>query len=605
MSIQPPDGSFVLPAPGPFSAAQKEYLSGFMAGVTQRGFVPFVGHAVNGTITSEPASGLPNAAAPAETPEPNVFGTPVSELSKPELWKLEQNGLDTWDRLLAHAESDELPDEQNTFYLRYHGMFYVGPAQESIMLRMRIPAGELTASQMDGLAEMAQDWGGGFLDVTTRANLQIRQIAPRHMVKVVLRLQELGLTSKGSGVDNVRNITATPTAGIDPEELIDTRPFAKAMHHYILNSRDLYGLPRKFNIAFDGGGLVSAAADTNDVGFMAVRVGEAAAASAGVEPGVYFRLELAGITGHQQFAKDVGVLVRPRDAVALSAAILRAFNETGDRTNRKKARLKYVIDRLGYDGFLALAEAKLDFKLPRLPLDQCEPRPRTVPHGHIGVYPQRQPGLHYVGAVVPVGRISVEQARGLAELSRRHGTGELRLTVWQNLIVPNVPDQAVDACKAELVQMGFHHTASSVSGGLVACTGASGCKWAAAHTKEHAVELARYLESRCPLDVPINIHLTGCPNSCAQHYMGDIGLLGTRVGPDKREGYHVYVGGGFGQDQAVGRELFRGVTFEDLMPTVEKMLGSYLSHRQEGENFQAWTSRHDVGALRQIFGGDV
>ena len=340
MSIQPPPHSAALPAPGPFTAGQKEYLAGFMAGIVQAGFVPFVGHTAAGTITSEPSSGLPNVAASTEPAEPNVYGTPVSELSKPELWKLEQNGLDLWDRLIAHAENDQLPDEQNTFYFRYHGMFYVGPAQESLMLRMRIPAGELTATQMDGLADVAEDWGGGYLDCTTRANLQVRQIAPRNMVKVLLRLQELGLTAKGSGVDNVRNITATPTAGIDRDELIDTRALAKAMHHYILNNRDLYGLPRKFNISFDGGGAIDTAADTNDVGFIAVKVGEAAAKTAGVEPGVYFRLELCGITGHQQFAKDVGVLVRPEQTVALGAAILRAFNESGDRTNGKKARLK-------------------------------------------------------------------------------------------------------------------------------------------------------------------------------------------------------------------------------------------------------------------------
>ncbi len=604
MSSQPPPDHATMPAPGPFTLAQKEYLAGFMTGMAQSGFVPFVGHQAAGTITSQPTTGLVNQAASTEPEEPNVFGTPVSELSKPELWKLEQDGLDIWDRLLAAAEHDQLPDEKNTYYFRNHGMFYVGPAQESMMLRMRIPAGELTATQMDGLADIAEEWAGGALDITTRANLQIRQIPPRHIVKVLLRLQELGLTSKGSGVDNVRNITATPTAGIDWDELIDPRPLAKAMHHYILNNRDLYGLPRKFNIAFDGGGAVSAAVDTNDVGFMAVRVGEAAAKTAGVEPGVYFRLELAGITGHQQFAKDVGVLVRPQDCVALAAAILRAFNETGDRTNRKKARLKYVIDRLGYDGFLALAEAKLDFKLARLPLDQCEPRPRTIPHGHLGVYRQRQPRLNYVGVVVTVGRISVRQMRRLAELTRNYGTGEIRLTVWQNLIIPNVPDGFVETLKRNLVRMGFHHEASSVSGGLVACTGATGCKWAAAHTKEHAVELARYLESRCPLDLPINIHLTGCPNSCAQHYMGDIGLLGTRTGPDKVEGYHVYVGGGFGQDQGVGRELFRGVSFESLKPTVEKMLRGYLRHREKNENFQAFTRRHDMNSLQTIFTGD-
>ena len=388
MNSQQPDGiALSAPPSGPFSPAQKEYLAGFMAGVAQSGFVPFVGHTAGGTLTSEPALGLVNHAAPAEPAEALVFGTPVSELSKPELWKLEQNGLDIWDRLIAAAENDQLPDEKNTYYFRYFGMFYVGPAQESLMLRMRLPAGELTAAQMDGLADIAEDWGPGHLDITTRANLQIRQIAPRNIVKVLLRLEELGITSKGSGVDNVRNITATPTAGIDRDELIDTRPLAKGMHHYILNNRDLYGLPRKFNIAFDGGGAISAAADTNDVAFVAVRVGAAAAKTAGVEPGVHFRLELAGITGHQQFAKDVGVLVQPKDCVALGAAILRAFNETGDRTNRKKARLKYVHRPPGLRRFSRLGRGQADFQAAPVAA-----RPMRAPAAHDSAWaPRRVP----------------------------------------------------------------------------------------------------------------------------------------------------------------------------------------------------------------------
>lgn len=581
-----------------FTTAQKEYLSGFMAGVAQSGFVPFVGRTAAGALTGDPAKGLSNEAAPAA--EETVYGTPVSELSKPELWKLEQNGLDTWDRLLKLDEQNKFPDEKDTFYLRYHGMFYVAPAQDSLMVRCRIPAGELTSVQLDGLADIAEQWGGGRIDITTRANVQIREIAPKNMVKVLLRLQEVGLTAKGSGVDNIRNITATPTFGVDRDELIDTAPLAKAMHHYILNNRDMYGLPRKFNIAFDGGGGISAAADTNDIGFVAVRVGE----GKGVDPGVYFRVELAGITGHQQFAKDVGVLVQPKDCVAVGAAIVRAFAETGDRTNRKKARLKYVIDRLGFDGFLALAEAKLAFPLVRLPLDQCEPRPRTLPHGHIGVYRQRQPRLNYVGVVIPVGWMSVRQARRLAELARNYGTGEVRLTVWQNLLIPNVPDGFVETLKRNLVRAGLHHAATSISGGLVACTGNRGCKWASSDTKGHATALAKHLESRFELDQPINIHLTGCPNSCAQHYMGDIGLLGTKVGPDKAEGYHVFVGGGFGQDQAIARELFRGVSFESLKPTMEKMLAGYLRRRERNESFHAFTRRHDLNTLQAIFSND-
>ncbi len=586
------------PAAG-FTPSQKEYLAGFMAGVSQRGFVPFAGHTASGAITSTPTAGVQNLAAPEEV-EQMIFGTPVSELNKQELWKLERHGLDIWDRLLLHEQKDQLPDEKDTYFFRFHGLFYVGPVQESLMLRCRIPAGEVSAAQLDGLADIAEHYGPGHADLTTRSNLQVREIAPRNLVKTLMRLQEIGLSSKGAGVDNIRNITVTPTAGVDFDEVLDTRPLAHGVSHYILNSRDMFGLPRKFNISFDGGGAISAATDTNDIGFVAVKVGEGKS----VAPGVYLRVQLAGITGHQQFAQDAGIVVRPEDAVAVAAAIVRVFNETGDRTNRKRARLKYVIDRLGIPKYLELVQAKLDFPLVHLPLTDCEPRPKAQAHGHVGVFRQRQPGLNYVGVVVPVGRLSVKQMRRLAELSRNYGSGEVRLTPWQNLIIPNVPDGFVETVKRNLVRMGLHHEATAVSGGLVACTGNQGCKWAATNTKGQAVELARYLEKKFTLDQPLNIHLTGCPNSCAQHYMGDIGLLGTKVGSDKREGYHVFVGGGFGEMQAVGREVFRGVEFESLKPTIEKMLRGYLRRREGRESFQAFSQRHDLKTLQEIFSND-
>src|SRR5690606_8066697 len=174
---------------------------------------------------------------------------------------------------------------------------------------------------------------------------------------------DLGLTSRGAGADNIRNITASPHAGFDPDELIDTRPFAKALHHYILNHRDLYGLPRKFNIAFDGGGTISAAADTNDIGFFAVRVGEGVA---GIEPGVYFRVQLGGITGHKDFARDTGLLIKPDQALPLAAAMVRVFAENGDRTNRKKARLKYLLEKWGDDKFVEESGKRVAFPLQRL-----------------------------------------------------------------------------------------------------------------------------------------------------------------------------------------------------------------------------------------------
>ncbi|MSU63985.1 MAG: hypothetical protein EXS31_16605 [Pedosphaera sp.] len=219
------------PAAGEFSTEQKEYLSGFMTGVAQRGLFPYVGANDKGLLTADPSAGGMNLSAPAvET----IHGFALGDVTKQELWKHEENPLDSWDKLLAHAESGKFPNEEDTYRFRTFGMFYVSPAQNSFMLRCRIPAGELTAVQLHGLAAIADDFGNGKSAVTTRSNIQIREIAPQNLVNVLTRLQGLGLTAKGSGVDNVRNITASPTAGFDPQELIDTRPFAHALHHYIL-----------------------------------------------------------------------------------------------------------------------------------------------------------------------------------------------------------------------------------------------------------------------------------------------------------------------------------------------------------------------------------
>ena len=182
----------------------------------------------------------------------------------------------------------------------------------------------------------------------------------------------------------------------------------------------------------------------------------------------------------------------------------------------------------------------------------------------------------------------------------------MRLTVWQNLIIPNVPDAFVETVKKALIRTGLHWQQSNLRSGIIACTGSSYCKFAAANTKGHALELADYLDQRLKLDQPINIHLTGCPNSCAQHYMGDIGLLGAKVkvAGESMDGYHIFVGGGFGERQAVGRQVFQGISCNDLKPTLEKMLKGYLRHRKDGETFQTFTNRHDLGALQGIFSND-
>ncbi|HEY8241142.1 MAG TPA: NirA family protein, partial [Kiritimatiellia bacterium] len=536
-----------------------------------------------------------NLAEPAKT----VFGTPIEDLCKEELIKLEQNPLDAWDTLVAHARDDKFPDAANTFRFKFFGLFYVAPAQDSFMLRTRIPGGVLTAVQLRGLADIAEDWGGGFADITTRANIQVRDIKPANIVRVLTKLYDLGLTARGSGADNIRNITASPTSGIDPFEVTDVLPYARALHHYILNHRDMYGLPRKFNIAFDNGGSISAAADTNDIGFIAVRV----PTGKSVEPGTYFRVQLAGITGHQQFAKDAGIAIRPEDAVAVAAAMVRVFNEHGNRTNRKKARLKYLIDEWGIPKFIEETQKKLAFSLAQVPVADCEPRRPVIRHGHIGVYKQSQPSRNYVGVAIPVGRVKTRQMRQLADLAESAGSGNVRLTVFQNLLIPDVPDEAVDSVQSRLAFIGFSHTATSICGGVVACTGNTGCKFAATNTKGQALLLAQHLDARISLDLPINIHLTGCSHSCAQHYCGDIGLLGVKVGAEggSVEGYNIVLGGGMDHEQALAKEVFWNIPFSDVPPLLERVLKTYQAKRNPGESFIEFTRRHDVKQLQDLF----
>jgi ferredoxin-nitrite reductase len=414
-------------------------------------------------------------------------------------------------------------------------------------------------------------------------------------------IQDLGLCSRGSGADNIRNVTGSPTAGIDRQELIDTRPFAREWHFHILNERALYGLPRKFNVGFDGAGLIPVLEDTNDIGFQAVEVKD----GFDIAPGVWFRLMIGGITGHRDFARETGIVVKPADATKVADAIVRVFIDQGDRTDRNKARLKYVLDRLGLEKVLALTEEKLGRKLDRVASDALEPRPPFDRSAHIGVHPQKQPDRHWIGVVLPVGKMTAAQMRGLAEVARDLGDGDIRLTVWQNLIISGVPSEQVVAAQTKIEGLGFSTNANSIRAGLVACTGNAGCKFAASDTKRHAEEIARWCESRVALDGPVNIHLTGCHHSCAQHYIGDIGLLACKVQTseegDTVEGYHIHVGGGFGPDAAIAPEIYHDVKSEDAPGVIERMLKAYLAHRASPqESFLGFTRRHDLDSLRHL-----
>jgi ferredoxin-nitrite reductase len=284
-------------------------------------------------------------------------------------------------------------------------------------------------------------------------------------------------------------------------------------------------------------------------------------------------------------------------------AIIRVFIGHGDRTDRTKARLKYVLDRWGLPKFLEAVEQELGENLTRTEAEAMLPRPPIDKHGHIGVHEQKQPGLRYVGVSCPVGRLTSEQLRGLADIAERFGSATVRLTVWQNCLISDIPEEQLNDALAAIEAIGLDWRASPIRGGLVACTGNAGCKFSASNTKRDAAVLADFLERRIEIDHPINIHITGCHHSCAQHYVADIGLLATKVevGDDMVEGYDLLVGGGAGPDQRLGRLIRAKMVTDDLPPMVLALLSAWQSQRADPvETFQAFTARHSEASLLEL-----
>ena len=576
-----------------FTPEQRRYLEGLVAGMS----------AARSVVAAAPAQGEPTGPDAPQLIAQARAEAGGNKLTDQERFKRDEHPLDAYQRLKDEATSGAYPKPPDNFRWRWHGLFYVAPNQQSFMCRLRIPNGILNHWQMAGLALLATTHGGGYAHVTTRANLQIREIAAERAPSLIEAIQDLGLVTRGSGADNIRNVTGTPTAGIDPQELVDTRPYARAWHFHILNSRALYGLPRKFNVAFDGGGRIAALEDTNDIGFQAVHVVE----GAGVEPGIWFRLLLGGITGHRDFARPTGLYLKPDDAMEVADAIVRIFIDHGDRTDRSKARLKYLLDAWGFDKFVAEIETRLGRPLARIPEDCIKDRPRPDRLAHLGVHRQKQAGKNWLGVALKSGHLSAAQMEGLSRVARELGDGDIRLTVWQNLILSGVRDENVDAAVTAIEALGLSTKATPLRAGLVSCTGNTGCKFAASDTKGTAEAIAEHVEARLSLDSPVNIHLTGCHHSCAQHYIGDIGLLAVKINRDDdgepAEGFSIYVGGGSGPDARIGRELWPNVESGRCPRAIEKLLATYLENRAgPGETFLDFTARHEIESLKLLCG---
>ncbi|MBD3884007.1 ferredoxin--nitrite reductase [Phormidium tenue FACHB-886] len=466
--------------------------------------------------------------------------------------------------------------------LKWLGFFHRTRTPGFFMLRMRIPNGILSSGQMRSLAEIIQRYckASGFqtqgnADITTRQNLQIRGIRLEDIPAIINCLKQSGLTSVQSGMDNVRNITGSPAAGIDANELIDTRGIVRNLQDMITNNGDgnpdLSNLPRKFNIAVAGGRDNSVHAEINDVGFVPAYQNNI----------LGFNIIVGGYFAPNQYvaAIPLNAWIPPEDVLAFTKAIMIVYRDHGPRENRQKCRMMYLINAWGIELFREEVEKQFGKSLsPAAENDEVDWEKRD----HIGVYAQKQVGLHYVGLHVPVGRLYASEMFDLARIAEVYGSGEIRLTLEQNLIIPNVPDTRLPHLLEEpLLKERFAIAPDHLNRGLVSCTGNEFCGFAIIETKNRALAMVKELEQELEQPRPVRIHWTGCPNSCGQPQVADIGFIGTKTRKNDQtvEAVDIWLGGKVGSDAHFGKEIMKRVPCEDLKPIVRDLLIEHFGAR--------------------------
>ncbi len=507
--------------------------------------------------------------------------TQEEKLNKFEKFKQEKDGLAVKDQLDEFARIGwEAVDETDLNHrLKWLGIFFRPVTPGKFMLRLRIPGGILTSEQMQILAEIVARYGeDGNADITTRQNLQLRGIRFEDIPDIFRRIHSVNLTSIQSGMDNVRNITGSPVAGISADELIDTRELVQKVQDMITNhgagNPEFSNLPRKFNIAIEGGRDNSVHAEINDVAFVPA-----------YKNGVLgFNVLVGGFFSAKRCepAIPLNAWVLPNDDVVdLCRAILEVFRDFGLRANRQKARLMWLIDEWGIEKFRAKVETQLGRTLATAALkDEIDWDKRD----HIGVYPQPEPGMNYVGLNIPVGRLYAADMFDLARMAAVYGGGELRLTVEQNVIIPHVKDAHLDAFLQEPLLEKFSVNPTPLARSLVSCTGAQFCNFALVETKNRAIALVKELEAELDIPQSVRMHWTGCPNSCGQPQVAEIGLMGTKVRKNGKtvEGVDIYMGGKVGKDAQLGTCVTKGIACEDLKPFLENLLIENFGAKKKG-----------------------
>jgi len=530
--------------------------------------------------------------------------------------KREKNPLEGLEEIRRFAREGlaSIPPEWLGTYFRWWGVYTQGDGVGAtggangegkstpyFMVRIRIPNGILTSPQLRTVSELARDYARGVADITVRQNIQLHWVEITALPELLHRLWRSGLTTMEACGDVARNLTGCPLAGVDADEICDASPLVREATRLLVNNPDFYNLPRKFKISITGCRAWCSYPEINDVGLTAVRRTN----NGSCETGFSLRVG-GGLSTDPHLGVRLNAFVRWEQTVAVIKGIAELFRDAGVlREHRERARLKFLFLHHGWtaETFQRELERRIGF-----PLDPAVPEeaPSDVYRDHVGIHPQRQPGYSYVGAAVLRGRLTSGQMRAAADLSERLASGELRTTNMQNLLIVNVPNTRTAELSQELASIGLAIEASPFWRGAIACTGTEFCKIAITETKGFARWLVEELDERLPqFDQQLKLHVTGCPNSCGQHWIADIGLEGKKIKADGRlqDAYYFCVGGAVGKHQGVARATGYRCLASDVPDAIERLLRSYMELRLPGENLRQFFGRFGETQIREFLAG--
>jgi ferredoxin-nitrite reductase len=499
-------------------------------------------------------------------------------VNKIEQFKCEKDGLDILADVPRFAEDGwEAIDEGDRERLKWAGVFFRRRTPGRFMMRVRISNGFTNAAQMRALADITRELGVGCADITTRQQIQLRGFEIAQVPAIWDRLDAVGLVSFQTGQDNVRNVVGCPVAGLTPHELFDASPIVREFTSSVLRNKAYTNLPRKFNVTITGCTENCVHADSQDIGLTpAIKTFR----GAGVRG---FNVAVGGKMGSGGYraASPLDVFARPEDAAALCGHIAQIYRDHGPRAARNRARLSFLIDEWGVERFRNELRRRAGTRLQTAGTDARLARTSD----HIGIARQKQVGLNYVGLVVPAGRITADQMSGAARIAERFGSGEIRLTTTQNLIVPNVPDVHIGALLGDPLLRELPHSPSAPMRGLVSCTGIDYCHFALIETKELALKMAHHLERTVAPGHPLTMHWSGCVAGCGNHTAADVGLLGknVKINGEVVDAVDIFVGGSPGPNGAGGVKLLEDVPCRDLPRVLEQVI-PYLSLKRAAAN---------------------